>query len=215
MIKIKTDFRAVNRMLKGLKKELGKGKNGAKAGYVKGQPRKPGEGETSAPATMDEVALFNEFGAVVHIPEHKRTITTYKEVNKAKTGFNKEGKFVKKGRSNFAQTFEDVVIPAHTVNIPPRPFLRNAQKKAAQRGAEIVQAGLNAGLSMGAIMKNVAEGLQDLIVESIEDNIPPENAESTVAKKGSTHTLIDTGQLRASVHAAQVVDGKEKMLGEN
>ena len=30
MIKIKTDFRAVNRMLKGLKKELGKGKNGAK-----------------------------------------------------------------------------------------------------------------------------------------------------------------------------------------
>ena len=129
MIKIKTDFRAVNRMLKGLKKELGKGKNGAKAGYVKGQPRKPGDGETSAPATMDEVALFNEFGT--------------------------------------------------------------------------------------ATMKNVAEGLQDLIVESIEDNIPPPNAESTVAKKGSSHTLIDTSQLRASVRRASIVDGKEKMLGEN
>ena len=164
MIKIKTDFRAVNRMLKGLKKELGKGKNGAKAGYVKGQPRKPGDGETSAPATMDEVALFNEFG---------------------------------------------------TATIPPRPFLRNAQKKAAERGGEIVQSGLNAGLSMGAIMKNVAEGLQDLIVESIEDNIPPPNAESTVAKKGSSHTLIDTSQLRASVRRGAVVDGKEKMLGEN
>lgn len=164
MIKIKTDFRAVNRMLYGLKKELGKGKNGAKAGYMKGQPRKPGEGETSAPATMDEVALYNEFG---------------------------------------------------TSSIPPRPFLRNAQKKAAQRGAEIVQSGLNAGLSMDAIMKQAAEGLKDLIVESIEDNIPPENAESTKAKKGSSHTLIDTGQLRASVRAASVVDGKEKMLGEN
>lgn len=154
MIKIKTDFRAVNRMLKGLKKELGKGKNGAKAGYVKGQPRKPGDGETSAPATMDEVALFNEFG---------------------------------------------------TATIPPRPFLRNAQKKAAERGGEIVQSGLNAGLSMGAIMKNVAEGLQNLIVESIEDNIPPPNAESTVAKKGSSHTLIDTSQLRASVRRASIV----------
>lgn len=159
MIKIKTDFRAVNRMLKGLKKELGKGKNGAKAGYVKGQPRKPGDGETSAPATMDEVALFNEFG---------------------------------------------------TATIPPRPFLRNAQKKAAERGGEIVQAGLNTGLSMGAIMKNVAEGLQDLIVESIEDNIPPPNAESTVAKKGSSHTLIDTSQLRASVRRRRLSTVKKR-----
>ena len=83
MIKIKTNFRAVHRMLYGLKKELGKGKNGAKAGYVKGQPRKPGEDETSAPATMDKIALYNEFG---------------------------------------------------TATIPPRPFLRNAQKKAAGRG---------------------------------------------------------------------------------
>lgn len=162
MIKIKADFSQVERMLKSLKQELGKGKNGARAGYIKGQTRKPGDGETSAPATMDEVALYNEFG---------------------------------------------------TATIPPRPFLRNAQKKAAERGAEIVQAGLNAGLSMDAIMKQAAEGLKDLIVESIENNIPPPNAESTIAKKGSTHTLIDTGQLRASVHAAQVVDGKEKVMG--
>ena len=163
MIKIKADFSQVERMLKSLKQELGKGKNGARAGYIKGQTRKPGEGETSAPATMDEVALYNEFG---------------------------------------------------TATIPPRPFLRNAQEKAAERGGEIVQAGLNADLSMDAIMKQAAEGLKDLIVESIENNIPPPNAESTVAKKGSTHTLIDTSQLRASVRRASIVDGKEKMLGE-
>lgn len=162
MIKIKTDFRAVNRMLKGLKKELGKGKNGARAGYIKGQTRKPGDGETSAPATMDEVALYNEFG---------------------------------------------------TATIPPRPFLRNAQAKATKAVAAVVRQGLDDNLSMDAITANAAMKLQELIVDEIDSNTPPPNAESTVAKKGSTHTLIDTGQLRASVHAAQVVDGKEKVMG--
>ena len=55
--------------------------------------------------------------------------------------------------------------------------------------------------------------LQELIVDEIDSNTPPPNAESTAKKKGSSHTLVDTGQLRASVRAASVVDGKEKVMG--
>lgn len=41
--------------------------------------------------------------------------------------------------------------------------------------------------------------LQGKIQEKIASNIPPPNAPSTVSEKGSSGTLIDTGQLRQSI----------------
>ncbi len=42
--------------------------------------------------------------------------------------------------------------------------------------------------------------MQDAIKEAIDSNIPPANSPRTIALKGSSHTLIDTGTLRSSVH---------------
>lgn len=86
------------------------------------------------------------------------------------------------------------------IKIPSRPFmaisfdnnlsdiisLRNKMYARIIEGKTTVKAGLNAlGLLMGRY-----------ISETISvANIPPPNAPSTVERKGSSHTLIDTGAL--------------------
>lgn len=163
MITIRTQWSSVDRLLNGLKKELGnRGRYGAKAGYVKGEPHKAEKGESSSPATIDQIALYNEFG---------------------------------------------------TTTIPPRPFLRNANNAIQEREREILKRGMEDEKPLSQILREIAEDMRNQIVESINSDLPPPNAESTVRQKhGSSHTLIDTGQLRLSVRIATVVDGKEKML---
>ena len=97
-----------------------------------------------------------------------------------------------------------------TDKIPPRPFLRNAQKKAIKRAQQIVAAGLQDKKDLDLIMKEVAQELRVQIVESIKSNTPPPNKPSTIRQKhGSTGTLRDTGQLMNSVHAATVTGRTE------
>ena len=45
----------------------------------------------------------------------------------------------------------------------------------------------------------VAQKVVDWIKDSISSNTPPQNKPATVAAKGSDKTLIDSGQLLASV----------------
>ena len=49
------------------------------------------------------------------------------------------------------------------------------------------------------IAENVGMNLENKIREKILSNVPPENAPSTIARKGSSHTLIDDGILLASI----------------
>ncbi len=91
-----------------------------------------------------------------------------------------------------------------TETIPPRSFLRGwadeneqANIERMRRIGEAVMQGklpsVEAGLArfgvfaVGSIQKRIADG------------IPPPNAPSTVAKKGSSTPLVDTGQLRSSI----------------
>ncbi len=48
-------------------------------------------------------------------------------------------------------------------------------------------------------VKKVANSLRNDIIEKINSNIPPPNAPSTIKAKGSSHTLIDTGEMRRSI----------------
>jgi phage gpG-like protein len=61
-----------------------------------------------------KIGQVHQFGAVIDIPEHRRTINF--KVN-AKTG---KSRFSKLKKANFQQ---DVTIPAHSVTIPARPFM--------------------------------------------------------------------------------------------
>ena len=198
---------AVRKMIKDLEKEFKEGADGAKAGYEEGKPHK------GTSATMSEIALANEFGFTAHIPPHKAKITTYKEVNKKGTDFNKDGRFVKKSKSNFAQDYE-VDVKGYDVTVHSRPFLRNAEAKIQERAGKIMKAGMQGGKTLNRIIAEIAQDMRTQVVESITSNTPPENKPSTVKQKGSSHTLIDTGQLRDSVRAAVVKKGRERMIGK-
>jgi len=97
-------------------------------------------------------------------------------------------------------------------NVPARPFLRNAREKIDKRLKAVVEAGLEDQIDMETLLSRCGVAMRNEIVESIDSNIPPENKESTIRRKGSSHTLIDTGQLRGAVHSAIITNGKEKLL---
>lgn len=63
------------------------------------------------------IAAINEFGGSAIIPAREQTLHFRYNEKTGEIGH----RFVKAGKGNFAQ---DVVIPEHTVTIPPRPFFR-------------------------------------------------------------------------------------------
>jgi len=48
-------------------------------------------------------------------------------------------------------------------------------------------------------MASTADFIKSLIVEAIDDGMPPPNAPATIAKKGFDHPLIETGEMRDSI----------------
>lgn len=86
-------------------------------------------------------------------------------------------------------------------HIPSRPFLRNALKDPTlvpfvrRMAAQYTQG----KLSLDAALNKVGAFTVGLIQRSIGSNIQPANAPSTVAAKGSSATLINTGRLRQSI----------------
>lgn len=82
--------------------------------------------------------------------------------------------------------------------IPPRPFFRGAIFHNSREWGERIfkfmkQASGEKALGM------LGESVRVDIVKSIDKTLTPPNSPYTIAKKGSSHPLIDTGLLRASV----------------
>ena len=91
-----------------------------------------------------------------------------------------------------------------THNTPSRPFLRSSvdEHEAEITGfikslkTQIARGGVTAE----EILKKFGVFQKGLIQETIKDGRFAPNAPSTVARKGSSHPLIDTGTMRASVN---------------
>ena len=86
-----------------------------------------------------------------------------------------------------------------SIKIPPRPFFRNAIDNNMQKwldflGRDLVNTN-NAELSYNRL----GEMARGDIVESITQLDTPPNTPKTIARKGSSNPLIDTGFLRANV----------------
>lgn len=64
---------------------------------------------------------------------------------------------------------------------------------------------------IGAVVKKAGVNLRNEIVKKIHSNIPPPNAPSTVKAKGSSKTLIDTGEMWRSVDM-QVIQEDESTI---
>ena len=87
-----------------------------------------------------------------------------------------------------------------TDKIPARPFLDVAivkNKRAVSAAAEEVLAGGGSvSLAVDAMGAMAAGKVQQYIGDTF---IPPPNSPKTIERKGSSHPLIDTGQLRQSI----------------
>lgn len=94
--------------------------------------------------------------------------------------------------------------------IPERPFLRSAMRgnranyrSAMIQGAKEIVRAAAAGEDPHKVMRRVLRKLgikaQGDIQESITSLTTPGNSEVTIALKGSSNPLVDTGELRASV----------------
>lgn len=103
--------------------------------------------------------------------------------------------------------------------IPPRPFFRNAidTNRAAfnsfrNRQYENTLAGL---IDVDQAIGNIGEWLAAKVKRSIVRLRTPPNAPATIARKGSSNPLIDTGQMRQSVtHADKIGGGKSSSKGK-
>lgn len=89
-----------------------------------------------------------------------------------------------------------------TERIPARPFLRTAQNKAIERGNRILQVRMEENADVEQIAKDLGMMMQDEIKKQITRGEFAPNAPSTIKRKGSSHPLIDTGNMRQSVHWA-------------
>lgn len=114
-----------------------------------------------------------------------------------------------------------------TYNIPPRPFMREAQKKANKRCENAIKGLLDDGTDMESITKLLAQLLVAELKESIRHGSWDANAPITinggwmhnkksgkifyVQGKHSSRPLIDTGNLQQSIHSAIVTHNNSEI----
>ena len=92
-------------------------------------------------------------------------------------------------------------------NVPERPFFRQALAQSKRSIGPMIRASLDDGRKMAMDRQaagRVGEFMKDRIQTSITTLRSPPNAPATVAIKGSSNPLLDTGFLRNSV--AWVID---------
>lgn len=115
---------------------------------------------------------------------------------------------VPEGAGTHGDTQKTVALVAQwlhdgTATIPARPFLSvpldgrtAAVQKMAQRVSKAV---LDGKLTEEAALTILGQWARDHVLQAINAGFPPPNAPSTVAAKGSSTPLIDTGQLKSSI----------------
>lgn len=86
-----------------------------------------------------------------------------------------------------------------TLKIPKRPFMRNAVAKNKVKWVQTFKHFAKGDATTEQILGKVGEIVRGDIVKSIGDTTTPPNAPATIAMKGSSHPLIDTGFMRQSV----------------
>lgn len=86
-----------------------------------------------------------------------------------------------------------------TYNIPPRPFFRNAINKNSDKWGKIFLQGMQKQGARNAFGL-LGERIRKDIVQSINYTNEPPNSPVTIARKGSSKPLVDTGLMRASVN---------------
>ncbi len=140
------------------------------------------------------VAMIQEFGATIQ--REAGTVTIYRQMNKAGTGFARKGRFVPQSKSNFASTHAHA---AYEIKIPPRPFFRTMIAQNKDSWAPQAAALLKQGKTPDEVLDIMGELLAGQLRASIIAMQTPPNAPSTIRNKGFNDPLIDTGYMLSRV----------------
>lgn len=127
-----------------------------------------------------------------------------KKYKGAKVGYIKDKQY----ENGFSLIENAIVQEFGNDKIPSRPFIRKTLKKK-ESWIELFDNLLSENLTLRQILLQVANQVRSDMIASIDSNIPPPNAKSTIQQKGSSHTLIDTGLLRGSIQVELVKNGNK------
>lgn len=153
-------------------------------------------GDTKDGFSLADLAAVHEFGTVIH--RDAGTVTNYRRVKKDGS-FARNGRFVKKSRSNFATTS---ARRAYDIKIPQRSFLRSAfdenEAQISNQASAIVNDIIRGG-SAASGLDILGHYIEGLVKQKIRKGPFVPNAPSTIKRKRSSRPLIDTGRLRQSI----------------
>lgn len=175
----------LRRRLEGIARGLESGKT-LKVGFLEGATYPDG-------TPVAKVAAVNEFGGTIDVPAREQTL--YFRYNE-RTGRIGQ-KFVKSAKANFAQT---VMIPAHTITVPARPYFRSMIAQNSPEWGKAMIAALEAsGYEARTALALLGEQIKGELQQSIISLVSPGNAASTIREKGFDNPLIHTSHMLNSV----------------
>lgn len=94
-------------------------------------------------------------------------------------------------------TINEYGVPEH--NQPPRPFMRYTVIKNKKKWLDILQDILPQNMDVERSLNILGDVVADDVSQMIKAFAIPENAPSTIRKKGFNDPLVDTGLMRDSV----------------
>jgi hypothetical protein len=144
----------------------------------------------SGDLTMASLGAIHEFGANINHPGG----TSYGYANKS-SAERGEVRFLKSG-SGF---MELGVTGPHQINIPARPWLLPGVRSGNAEYIKIIARELENGGTPETALNKVGVKAVAFVQKYMTDLRDPPNAPSTIAKKGSSNPLIDSGAMRQSV----------------
>lgn len=96
--------------------------------------------------------------------------------------------------------YNEFGTPDATNPIPERPFFRRANRHFSRIAGRLITKFVKDGQITRSSTHKLAQAHQRLVQESIVILQSPPNAEATVAQKGSSNPLIDTGLMRRTIN---------------
>ena len=144
----------------------------------------------SGDLTMAKLGAIHEFGADIDHPGG--TSYGYATERDARDG---KVRFLGTG-----QGFMELgVTGPHKITIPARPWLVPGVQSGTVEYLREIEKGVKKGDNLDMVLDRVGIIATGKVQQYMTDLKTPPNAPSTIAKKGSSNPLIDSGAMRASV----------------
>ena len=148
------------------------------------------------------------FKVQIHTEELDKYVKDLKEELKSVKGA-KAGWFEGKKYPNGLEIAENALIQEYgTDKIPPRPFMRRTIEKHQDEWVKFLNENfdveLDNNVTLEQIMRKIGAIMAADMKRTIDENLPPPNSPETIKRKGSSHTLIDTGAMRQSIHSGVI-----------